>query len=103
MENVLDFMSAAWSWIVMGLLLAIYFVLFKMIDVKRKKSGTKDYKTEGSILGMGLGKVLGSALQINVGIAIMIGMIIGLYLGSKKERKEKNDDDENLTITENQE
>ena len=42
MEQSFEFMSAAWPWIVMGLLLAIFFALFHEIDARRKKKGKKE-------------------------------------------------------------
>ena len=42
MEQSFESMSAAWPWIVMGILLAIFFALFHEIDARRKKKGKKE-------------------------------------------------------------
>ena len=49
---VLDFIRAAWPWMAMGILLAIFFALFYVIDTRRKKSGKKDDSSEGIVYGL---------------------------------------------------
>lgn len=91
MENTFTFMSAAWPWIAMGLLLAIFFA--RGVKAKKGKEKKEDYGSEGMALGMCFGVALGSALHINIGLAMMAGMVLGLLVGSSME-KEKDQDKE---------
>ena len=93
MTNLLDFLRAALPWLVMGVVLAVFFVR----EAKRKK-GKKDhqkkkddYDAEGMVLGMCIGVAIATALHRDIGLGLSLGMLLGLIVGSSME---KSDDDE---------
>ena len=93
MNNLLDFLSSALPWLVMGAVLTVFFVR----EAKRKK-GKKDhqkkkddYGAEGMALGMCLGVAIATALHRDVGLGLSLGMLLGLVVGSSMD---KEDDDE---------
>ena len=85
MEHVIAFLRAALPWMVMGLLLAVFFVKSAGKEKEDEQSG--NYGTEGMCLGICLGTAAGTALGNNTGIALSLGMLIGLAIGTciKKE------------------
>lgn len=93
MKDVFDFLRAALPWIVIGLLLAVFFVK----NAGKKEKQRDDYGTEGMCLGMCLGTAIGTSLGNNTGIGISFGMLIGLVIGTcikKETRGEDNDEKE---------
>ena len=97
MNNLLDFLSAALPWIVMGAVLAVFFVR----EAKRKK-GKKDhqkkkddYGSEGMALDMCFGVAIATAMHRDVGLGLSLGMLLGLTVGSSM--KKEDDDDEGST------
>ena len=93
MNNILDFLSAALPWLVMGTVLAVFFAR----EAKRKK-GTKDhqkkkddYGSEGMTLGMCLGVAMATALHRDIGLGMSLGMLLGLVVGSSMEKKSDDD------------
>ena len=85
MENISDFLQAALTWIVMGLLLAVFFAR----SAKEKENSSDNYAMEGMGYGMSLGLCLFTALGKNIGTGLCLGILLGLVIGSsiKKERQ----------------
>lgn len=80
MKQILEFIYATATWLVMGMTV----VIFAVRSAIKKKKGKKlqcDYGTEGMCLGMCFGTALGIAMGNNVGIGISLGMFIGLAVG----------------------
>lgn len=97
MNSLLEFIRAALPWLVMGAVLAVFFVR----EAKRKK-GKKDhqkkkadYGSEGMALGMCIGAAIATALHRDVGLGLSLGMLLGLTVGSSM--KKEDDDDEGRT------
>ena len=97
MNSFFEFIRAALPWIVMGVVLAVFFVR----EAKRKK-GKKDhrekkddYGAEGMALGMCIGAAISTALHRDIGLGLSLGMLLGLVVGSSMQKED--DDDEGRT------
>ena len=93
MNRILDFLRAALPWLVMGAVLAVFFVR----EANRKK-GKKDqqkkkddYGAEGMALGMCIGAAIATAMHRDIGLGLSLGMLLGFVVGSFME---KTDEDE---------
>lgn len=85
MSAFLDFFRAAFPWLAIGLLLAIYFG----ICARRKKD---DQKHENyGLIGMCIGLCVGVSLQHvvgSIGTGISLGLLAGLVIGTLIEKKD---------------
>ncbi len=84
MNNINAFFSAAFPWIMIGLLLAGYFAY----TAKNQKDGDVrlNHGMEGMSLGLCLGFAIGYAIN-NLTVGMMMGMAGGLIIGSMFEKK----------------
>lgn len=93
MESITAFLAAALPWLVMGAVLAVFFVR----EAKRKQ-GKKDhqkkkddYGSEGMTLGLCLGAAIATALHRDIGLGLSLGMLLGLVVGSSMEKEGKDE------------
>ena len=93
MESITAFLAAALPWLVMGAVLAVFFVR----EAKRKK-GKKDhqkkkddYGAEGMALGMCIGAAISTALHRDIGLGLSLGMLLGLVAGSSMAKEDDDD------------
>ena len=89
MKDMIDFLSAAFPWVCMGLFLAIVFV--RSSREKHNDKQTMNYGTEGMALGMCFGTAIGTSLGNNTGLGMIAGALLGLAIGSSVEKKKNND------------
>ena len=97
MNGIMAFFSAALPWLVMGTVLAVFFVREAKRKKRRKDDQKKkdDYGSEGLALGMCFGAAIASAMHWDIGLGLSLGMLLGLTIGSGM--KKKDDDDEGST------
>lgn len=75
MESITAFLAAALPWLVMGAVLAVFFVR----EAKRKKGKKEhqknkdDYGSEGMTVGMCLGAAIATALHRDIGLGLSLG------------------------------
>ena len=93
MESITAFLAAALPWLVMGAVLAVFFVR----EAKRKNGKKEhqkkkdDYGSEGMALGMCLGTAIATALHRDIGLGLSLGMLLGLVVGSSMEKEDKDE------------
>ena len=84
MENLIAFGKAALPWVAMGVLVIILCVR------GARKTGEKNYGTEGMCLGMCLGTAIGTAFGGDTGLGLSLGMLIGLAIGTGVPKNKKD-------------
>ena len=75
METLVVFLQAAWPWMVMGLLLAVFF------EINASRKWDKETYEHG---GMGM----------CLGVGILAGLVLATYLSSKKEKITRNSNED---------
>ena len=75
MDFLVEFLQAAWPWMVMGLLLAVFF------EINASRKWDKETYEHG---GMGM----------CLGVGILAGIVLATYLSSKKEKITKNSNED---------
>lgn len=84
---MMDFIVAAFPWLVMGLSLAV-----ALVNLNRTKAN--NYGMVGMLFGMSIGLTLASSLPFSRGNCMAMGMMLGLALGSCFEWSKKDEDGE---------
>ena len=75
METLVVFLQAAWPWMVMGLLLAVFF------EINASRKWDKETYEHG---GMGM----------CLGVGILAGLVLATYLSSKEEKITRNSNED---------
>lgn len=88
MSAFYDFYRGAFSWLVIGVLLAVYFGVGARGEKEDKKRD--NYGLIGMCMGMCIGVSLKGIIG-SVGTGISIGMLAGLVIGSLIEKKTRGE------------
>lgn len=80
-----EFLFAALPFVIMGLCVAVYVVIYNSSKEKNRKICI----TEGMCFGMCLGVTLSTIFDFNMGILICLGALVGELIGVCIEKREK--------------
>ena len=89
MNAILDFVRAAFPWVLAGVAVAVLCV--RHSKQQNREEPRQDYSAEGMCLGMCLGVTMATTFggMENLGLGLSLGMLVGMAIGACLEKPHK--------------